>query len=51
MVGYVTTICFTCFLIRCILICFAAFYEEETHDMMDHPILNLIYYLVSSLLN
>ncbi|XP_019094586.1 PREDICTED: tobamovirus multiplication protein 3-like [Camelina sativa] len=50
-VGFVTTICFTCFLIRCIMMCVAAFYEGANLDVMDHPILNLIYYVVSSLLN
>lgn len=45
-VGYVTTICFTCFLIRCIMMCFAAFDEGANLDVLDHPILNFIYYLL-----
>ncbi|KAG9142273.1 hypothetical protein Leryth_007704 [Lithospermum erythrorhizon] len=46
-VGYVTTICFTCFLIRCIMMCFDAFDAAADLDVLEHPILNLIYYLVS----
>ncbi|XP_010500815.1 PREDICTED: tobamovirus multiplication protein 3-like [Camelina sativa] len=49
-VGFVTTICFTCFLIRCIMMCVAAFYEGANLDVMDHPILNLIYYLLVEIL-
>ncbi|KAG7594948.1 Leucine-rich repeat-containing N-terminal plant-type [Arabidopsis thaliana x Arabidopsis arenosa] len=45
-IGYITIICFTGFLIRCIMMCFAAFYEGANLDVMDHPILNLIYYLL-----
>ncbi|XP_020868004.1 tobamovirus multiplication protein 3-like [Arabidopsis lyrata subsp. lyrata] len=45
-IGYVTTICFTGFLIRGIMMCFATFYEGANLDVMDHPILNLIYYLL-----
>jgi hypothetical protein len=49
-VGYVTTICFTCFLIRCIMMCFAAFDEGANLDVLDHPILNFIYYLLVEIL-
>ncbi|CAL9218642.1 unnamed protein product, partial [Arabidopsis halleri] len=49
-VGCVTTICFTSFLIRCIMMCFAAFYEGANLDVMDHPILNLIYYMLVEIL-
>lgn len=45
-VGYVTTICFSCFLIRCIMMCFDAFDEAADLDVLDHPILNFIYYLL-----
>ncbi|XP_016537419.1 tobamovirus multiplication protein 3 isoform X1 [Capsicum annuum] len=44
-VGYVTTICFSCFLIRCVMMCFNAFDKAADLDVLDHPILNLIYYL------
>ncbi|MFQ6653731.1 hypothetical protein Gotur_024980 [Gossypium turneri] len=46
-VGYATTICFTCFLVRCIMMCFNAFDKGADLDVLNHPILNLIYYLVS----
>nr|XP_043632361.1 tobamovirus multiplication protein 3-like [Erigeron canadensis] len=49
-VGYVTTICFVCFLIRCIMMCFNAFDEAANLDLMDHPILNFIYYLLVEIL-
>ncbi|KAL0865021.1 hypothetical protein Bca101_044139 [Brassica carinata] len=48
-VGYVTTICFTCFLIRCIMMCFNAFDDAADLDVLDHPILNSIYYLVRAI--
>ncbi|XP_058731219.1 tobamovirus multiplication protein 3 [Vicia villosa] len=49
-VGYVTTICFSCFLIRCIMMCFNALDKEANLDVLDHPILNLIYYLLVEIL-
>ncbi|EOA38335.1 hypothetical protein CARUB_v10009846mg [Capsella rubella] len=49
-VGYVTSICFTCFLIRCIMMCFDAFDEAADLDVLDHPILNFIYYLLVEIL-
>ncbi|KAF2574292.1 hypothetical protein F2Q70_00002429 [Brassica cretica] len=49
-VGYVTIICSTCFLIRCIMMCFAAFDEGANLDVLDHPILNFIYYLLVEIL-
>ncbi|RWR84631.1 protein TOM THREE 1-like protein isoform X1 [Cinnamomum micranthum f. kanehirae] len=45
-VGYVTTICFTCFLIRCVMMCFNAFDKAADLDVLNHPILNFIYYLL-----
>ncbi|RCV46832.1 hypothetical protein SETIT_9G563000v2 [Setaria italica] len=45
-VGYVTTICFGCFLIRCIMMCFSAFDKEADLDVLNHPILNFFYYLL-----
>ncbi|KAJ0096158.1 hypothetical protein Patl1_15799 [Pistacia atlantica] len=47
-VGYVTTICFTCFLVRCVMMCLNAFDKAANLDVLDHPVLNFIYYLVSS---
>lgn len=49
-VGYVTTICFTCFLIRCIMMFFNAFDKDADLDVLDHPILNLLYYLLVEIL-
>ncbi|KAI8538301.1 hypothetical protein RHMOL_Rhmol09G0091700 [Rhododendron molle] len=45
-VGYVTTICFTCFLVRGIMMCFNAFDKAADLDVLDHPVLNFIYYLL-----
>ncbi|KAH1133918.1 hypothetical protein GLYMA_05G116900v4 [Glycine max] len=45
-VGSVTSICCTCFLIRCALLAFSAFDENADLDVLDHPILNLVYYLL-----
>lgn len=49
-VGYVTTICFTCFLVRCIMMCFNAFDKAADLDVLDHPILNFLYYLLTEIL-
>ncbi|KAE8661480.1 Protein TOM THREE [Hibiscus syriacus] len=49
-VGYVTTICFLCFLVRCIMMCFNAFDKAADLDVLDHPVLNLIYYLLVEIL-
>ncbi|KAL6189723.1 hypothetical protein ACLB2K_036126 [Fragaria x ananassa] len=49
-VGYVTTICFTCFLIRCVMMCLCAFDKAADLDVLNHPILNLIYYLLVEIL-
>ncbi|CAI8617910.1 unnamed protein product [Vicia faba] len=45
-VGSVTSICCTCFLIRCALLAVSAFDKEADLDVLDHPILNLMYYLL-----
>ncbi|KAL5210142.1 hypothetical protein ABZP36_005765 [Zizania latifolia] len=44
-VGYVTIICFSGFLIRCVMMCFNAFNKEADLDVLNHPILNFFYYL------
>ncbi|KAL2343577.1 hypothetical protein Fmac_004862 [Flemingia macrophylla] len=49
-VGYVTTICFSCFLIRCVMMCFNAFDKAADLDVLDHPILNFMYYLLVEIL-
>ncbi|XWS34307.1 hypothetical protein CRYUN_Cryun21dG0029000 [Craigia yunnanensis] len=45
-VGYVTTICFSCFLVRCVMMCFNAFDKAADLDVLSHPVLNFIYYLI-----
>ncbi|XP_062014357.1 tobamovirus multiplication protein 3-like [Rosa rugosa] len=44
-VGYVTTICFTCFLVRCVMMGLCAFDKAADLDVLNH-LLNLIYYLL-----
>ncbi|KAH7518591.1 hypothetical protein FEM48_Zijuj09G0187600 [Ziziphus jujuba var. spinosa] len=46
-VGCVTGICCTCFLVRCFVLAFSAFDEDADVNVMDHPILNLLYYMAS----
>jgi len=50
-VGFVTAICFTCFVIRCIVVALSAFDKDADLDVLDHPILNLIYYMTWFVLN
>ncbi|KHN03207.1 hypothetical protein glysoja_049571 [Glycine soja] len=49
-VGSVTTICFTCFLIRCIMGFLSAFDSDASLDVLDHPILDLIYFMLVEVL-
>lgn len=49
-VGYVTTICFACFLVRCIMMFFNAFDKAADLDVLNHPILNLLYYSLVEIL-
>ncbi|KAF8409534.1 hypothetical protein HHK36_005612 [Tetracentron sinense] len=49
-VGYVTAICFTCFLIRCFVVMLSAFDSNASLDVLDHPLLNFIYYLLAEIL-
>ncbi|GAV65357.1 DUF1084 domain-containing protein, partial [Cephalotus follicularis] len=43
-VGCVTGICCACFLIRCFVVALSAFNRKADLDVLDHPILNLVYY-------
>ncbi|KAI3941536.1 hypothetical protein MKW92_053592 [Papaver armeniacum] len=45
-VGFVTGICCTCFLIRCIMVMVTAFDKDVSLDVLNHPMLNLFYYLL-----
>lgn len=49
-VGSVTAICFTCFLIRCFVVVLSAFDADASLDALDHPVLNLIYYMLVEIL-
>nr|KYP58194.1 hypothetical protein KK1_004487 [Cajanus cajan] len=49
-VGSVTAICFTCFLIRCVMGFLSAFDSDASLDVLYHPILDLIYYMLVEVL-
>lgn len=49
-VGYVTAICFTCFLIRCVMVALSTFDTDASLHVLDHPILDLIYYTLVEIL-
>ncbi|ESR37091.1 hypothetical protein CICLE_v10030018mg [Citrus x clementina] len=46
-VGFVTGIFCTCFLIRCIAVAVSAFEKSADFDVLNNPILHLIYYMAS----
>ncbi|ONH90541.1 hypothetical protein PRUPE_8G060200 [Prunus persica] len=48
-VGWVTGICCTCFLIRCLMLAVSAFDKDADVDVVNHPILNLIYYMLAEI--
>ncbi|KAI4342920.1 hypothetical protein MLD38_027483 [Melastoma candidum] len=50
-VGAVMAICFTCFLIRSFVMLLSAFDSSDASlDVLDHPILNFIYYMLVEIL-
>ncbi|KAI3498900.1 hypothetical protein L1887_34686 [Cichorium endivia] len=49
-VGSVTAICFTCFVVRCFVDVLSAFDSEASLDVLDHPVLNLIFYTLVEIL-
>ncbi|GAU33440.1 hypothetical protein TSUD_380760 [Trifolium subterraneum] len=49
-VGFVTAICFTCFLIRSVMVLVSAFDSDASLDVLDHPILDFVYYMVVEIL-
>lgn len=50
-VGLVTAICATCFTIRAVIIAWAAVDRADADlDVMDHPLLNILYYCVCEIL-
>ncbi|XAR49455.1 hypothetical protein NMG60_11032673 [Bertholletia excelsa] len=48
-VGFVTGTCCTCFLIRCSMVAVSAFDKDAEIDVMNHPVLNLVYYMVAEI--
>ncbi|KAM0858319.1 hypothetical protein ACQ4PT_047904 [Festuca glaucescens] len=49
-VGTVTAICFTCFLIRCIVMAVSSFDTDLSLEVLDHPILDFFYYMLTEIL-
>lgn len=49
-VGFVTAICFTCFIIRTIVVALSAFYDDANLNVLSHPVLNFIFYVLVEIL-
>lgn len=49
-VGSVTAICFTCFVVRCFVVGLSAFDSNASLDVLDHPLLNLAFYMLTEIL-
>lgn len=49
-VGFVTGICCTCFLIRCVMVAVSAFDTDADIHVLNHPILDLAYYMIVEIL-
>ncbi|CAN6479874.1 unnamed protein product [Victoria cruziana] len=49
-VGLVTSICCTCFLVRCFVVALSAFDKKAELDVLNHPILNFVYYMLVEIL-
>uniref|UniRef100_A0A0E0Q344 THH1/TOM1/TOM3 domain-containing protein n=1 Tax=Oryza rufipogon TaxID=4529 RepID=A0A0E0Q344_ORYRU len=49
-VGTVTAICCACFLIRCIVVAISAFDSDVSLEVLDHPILDFFYYMLTEIL-
>ncbi|EFJ19552.1 hypothetical protein SELMODRAFT_177501 [Selaginella moellendorffii] len=49
-VGCVTAICFTCFTIRSVVVAWSAFDKKAEIDVLYHPILNFLYFLLVEIL-
>eukprot|EP00850_Spirogloea_muscicola_P012454 SM000080S22969 [mRNA] locus=s80:458866:461432:+ [translate_table: standard] len=48
-VGCVTAVCFTCFTIRAVMMAISALNESADLDVLDHPVLNAVYYTLVEL--
>ncbi|KAL1125921.1 hypothetical protein V6Z11_A13G075700 [Gossypium hirsutum] len=49
-VGFVTGICCACFLLRCFMVLASVFDKNADIDVLYHPLLNLIYYMLVEIL-
>ncbi|KAK1417614.1 hypothetical protein QVD17_26744 [Tagetes erecta] len=49
-VGFVTGICSTCFIIRCVMVVIAAFDKHADIHVVNHPILDFAYYMIVEIL-
>ncbi|KAA3488556.1 tobamovirus multiplication protein 1-like isoform X2 [Gossypium australe] len=49
-VGFVTGICCACFLLRCFMVMASVFDKNADIDVLYHPLLNLIYYVLVEIL-
>ncbi|GBG76282.1 hypothetical protein CBR_g22030 [Chara braunii] len=49
-VGFVTLICFICFTFRGIVVSVSAFEKSVDLDVLNHPILNFIYYMIAEII-
>jgi hypothetical protein len=49
-VGFVTAICATCFTLRAVIVAWAAIDQKDADlDVMDHPLLNIVYFTACEL--
>ncbi|XP_074583051.1 tobamovirus multiplication protein 1-like [Curcuma longa] len=49
-VGSVAAVCFTCFLIRCLVLGLSAIDSGASLDVLDHPILDFSFYMMTEIL-
>ncbi|KAG6522692.1 hypothetical protein ZIOFF_019843 [Zingiber officinale] len=49
-VGSVAAVCFTCFLIRCLVLGLSAMDSGASLDVLDHPILDFSFYMMTEIL-
>ncbi|MCO5556435.1 hypothetical protein L7F22_009984 [Adiantum nelumboides] len=49
-VGFITAICFSCFFVRTVVVAISAFNEVADLNVLNHPLLNLVYYMVVEVL-
>ncbi|KAH7422472.1 hypothetical protein KP509_12G010400 [Ceratopteris richardii] len=49
-IGLISSICFICFMVRTIVVAFSAFDEKVDLDVLNHPILNFLYFMIFEVL-